>query len=1263
MAETLEKFPVWGLLPKKETGVLSFLTKYPSYDGRGTVIGIFDSGVDPGAPGLQVTSDGKPKIIQRFDCSGCGDVITSTVVEPTDGVIKGLTGRSLKIPNTWKNPSNKFHIGIKHAFDLYPEKLRDKVKTEYKEKNWDEKHREIFSQTIKELSYFDNKSNNTLSETEKITKENLEAKVELLINFEKKFNDIGPIYDCILFNDGEKWMCCVDTSEKGDLENCPTIGEYGITHEYAALNEFDNLNFSFNVYDNGNLLELVGLASSHGTHVAAIAAANFPENPEQNGIAPGAQIVSFSIADGRIGCMETGTATVRAMIKLMELTKTQPIHVINMSYGEHGHWSDSGRVGDLMAEIVNNYGVVWVASAGNHGPALNTIGVPPDISQECIIGVGAYVSPDMMVAEYSMREKLPGMPYTWSSRGPTMDGGMGVTICAPGGAITSVPNFTLRFSQLLNGTSMSAPHVSGAVSVLLSGILQKNLEYSPFSVKRAMEVSATFLDGVEVFAQGNGLLNVEKTFDHLCTYQDAQERDVRFHVSCGSHNGKGILIRSLMPHKNHSFNVSVEPFFLDSDNTPAEKKINFNVRLALVCDSTYVNYPTYLDLANLARVFVIKVDTSALPVGVHHTYIRAYDSTCIEKGALFKIPITVIIPQEVLPPKYVLNYNNVLFTPNTLKRQFIHVPKNATWFTLNISTKEVDKVGRFMVHVLQVLPRRSCKSIDTNKTITLNSNSDITMGFQVKSEMTLEVVIAKYWANIGDIIVDYNIAFHGIKPNQPSITMHAADGIHSVEVTTLNGEEILPSLVLKNSVQVLRPAEFNVNSLGKRDIIPPSRQIYELVLVYNFTLNKGTEVTPNFALLSDVLYESEFESQFWMLYDNNKQLISCGDAYPSMYSVKLEKGDYTIRLQVRHDKKEYLDKMTDVPLLLQQKLSSSISVDVYSTFQQAVTYGKKASIAHSLYPIVCPYYISPLPSDKFPSKTNNAAQYLTGYITFVKDDLGKKIDTYPFKYILVEGSMNKKSSSNNEKDKDKTKLDEFNEAVREHKINWISKMDPPNVGKLYSDLCKEYPDNMQLHAAYLQVLDPLDAKHALPIIEDNECRSNKEKDHLQQVIKICDNVINFVNETEVLAYIATKADLRPDAAKIKTQMDHQKNALIEALTHKGVALSNLFLLKQDSSQEDLEEIVKIWKSLGKFVDVNDLKAMNGNVLYFAVWYSLVHKLYGKTLRYLMKLLEDKPSKELEEKVKDFCALNKWVHVRNHILRLLPSKYPESYRPF
>lgn len=61
---------------------------------------------------------------------------------------------------------------------------------------------------------------------------------------------------------------------------------------------------------------------------------------------------------------------------------------------------------------------------------------------------------------YSVRYLKPN----WFERiDPCVDGSMGISFCAPGAAITSVPNFVLRGSQLMNGTSMAAPNATGVI--------------------------------------------------------------------------------------------------------------------------------------------------------------------------------------------------------------------------------------------------------------------------------------------------------------------------------------------------------------------------------------------------------------------------------------------------------------------------------------------------------------------------------------------------------------------------------------------------------------------------------------------------------------------------------------------------------------------------------------------------------------------------------------------------------------------------------
>jgi len=406
--------------------------------------------------------------------------------------------------------------------------------------------------------------------------------------------------------------------------------------------------------------------------------------------------------------------------------------------------------------------------------------------------------------------------------------------------------------------------------------------------------------------------------------------------------------------------------------------------------------------------------------------------------------------------------------------------------------------------------------------------------------------------------------------------------------------------------------------------------MYELQLTYSFSINKTSDNILNLSMLSEVLYESQLESQLWMLYDSNKRFVGCGDAYPSKWSIKLEKGDYTAKVNVRHEKKDVLDKFTDTPLLVSSKLSSPVSLDVFSNHHNAQTGGKKMA-STTIHPgSLLPIYILPAATEKY-CKGASLGQYLQGTVTFAKDEAGKKVDVYPFKYILPDAGK-KKDKSGKDKDKKKDDAEAYKEALRDCKITWLAKLGDK---ALYQELVKENVNMTGVNVAMMNFLMNAEAD-----VKD-----------WKQILDQAEAVIKCVDQPQLLAWLGIKADTSDNAAEIKKEMEKVKQHLVEALAAKGEAMIEL-------GEADKDKLLAVYSDIAKYIDVNDNKV-------FSFMWKLFNRLdlHGKALKLAVKHHEDKNNKESDKIVTQILQGLGWEHVVRYLELSKPAKYPTDYQPF
>ena len=447
-----------GWMPLSSTGVEKFLQLHPTYDGRGVIIGILDTGIDPGIPGLLKTSTDAPKVLDVRDFSGEGSVPLTRVVPRGDSV--EISGRRLR--------GFGRVAALSTGGPYYGGSIRELP--------------------LGELPASDLNGNGTDNDT-------------LLV---------------VVTRATDGWVLLADTDGNGSLAGERAVHDYLVAREtfgwsWRGRSPRVNLAVNFSVQQGEPHLDLVFDTFSHGTHVAGIAAGHdIYAVTGFNGVAPGAQLLGLKIANSAQGSITTTGSMLRAVDYAIRFAGARRLPlVLNLSFGVGNELEGTARIDAIVDSVlVAHPEIVFTIAAGNDGPGLSTVGFPGSARRS--ISVGATLPESFLPPDPTSGARDDQLAY-FSSRGGEI---AKPDLVTPGVAYSTVPRWSTG-KEIEQGTSMASPHAAGLAALLISGLTQDKRAGGAAAIKQALMVTARPLPGGTFIDEGTGLPDVEQAYRWL----------------------------------------------------------------------------------------------------------------------------------------------------------------------------------------------------------------------------------------------------------------------------------------------------------------------------------------------------------------------------------------------------------------------------------------------------------------------------------------------------------------------------------------------------------------------------------------------------------------------------------------------------------------------------------------------------------------------------------------------------------------------------
>ncbi|CAI1491956.1 S8 family serine peptidase [Thermococcus nautili] len=508
------------------------------FDGRNVTVAVIDTGVDPGHPDLQWTTDGKPKIVDYVDLTptyilskyfgipakpASGWFNTSTEVRAINGTVVYMN-RTFKLPTNAVSKSGIYHIGHVEEWGV-----------------------ELDGDFVNNTNYCPY-TNDDLDPVCYANHHDSWAGAILLVD-----NDTPGVYNLVY----------VDTDDDGSFADEKPLTVYrthpGPDNVGAWIwSEKFGIKKSFVVSDmdpNGNWVILGYDMGDHGTHVAGTIAAN----GWIKGMAPGAQLMVIKVGADYGGYILT-SYLINAFLYAALGPDGKPntgdeADAVSMSIGGLPLFQLGDDNDDLVLDwVADQFDIPFSISAGNEGPGINSVGSPSTAFNAISVGAAMeklrmeWLNEHMInTSEYQYvcslcnLSEVPLFPVdelndyavvtTFSSRGPNEVGQMKPTLVAPGADIMSTMPLEMLYPlsrnkvpyQYMSGTSMAAPHVGGALALLIGAYKETyGVKPTPDMLEDALVRGAIPLNQSIVDA-GLGFLNVTGAWDVLKTMTHVEE--------------------------------------------------------------------------------------------------------------------------------------------------------------------------------------------------------------------------------------------------------------------------------------------------------------------------------------------------------------------------------------------------------------------------------------------------------------------------------------------------------------------------------------------------------------------------------------------------------------------------------------------------------------------------------------------------------------------------------------------------------------------